>query len=78
MNEIFGVILISCSLLMVGYGIYQLFRNEKVFKIRMKWIETQDTRWHYFPYEYMLHPKKNNWFGFRFPKDEHYCIPNKE
>lgn len=62
---IFGVILII-------YTIYQLFRNEEVFKIRVMWILTDDERWSRYSYKKMFDPNLDNWFGLRWPSDKNY------
>lgn len=58
--------------LVIGYCLLYLYRNNKVFEIRMKWVEEGDERYKKYTYEYMLHPNLNNWFGFKIPKEEDY------
>lgn len=54
------------------YCLYQLLRNQKVYEIRIKWIRTQDKRYGKYSYSEMFVQSAKNWFGFRWPKDEHY------
>lgn len=69
----YTLIIVMCALsLVLLYGIYQFFRNEAVFRIRSKWIENRDSRWYEYTYDYMFDPSEDNWFGLRYPRDEHY------
>ena len=55
------------------YVVYQIKRNEAVFKIRMKWINTyQFNRHDRWSYEYMVDPNKSNWYGLKYPKEKDY------
>jgi len=54
------------------YCIYQLFRNSKVYKIRYKWIHSDDTRWDLYSYDFMFDPSKHNLYGLKFPKDSDF------
>lgn len=65
------IISITC-LAAIAYCLYQLRRNEQVFKVREKWIKDHDYRWDKYSYDFMMGPKKHNWFGFKWPKDSHY------
>ena len=58
--------------LVIAYSALYIYRNNKVYKIRMKWIKEGDERLFTYTYTYMLHPKLNNWFGFKIPKEEDY------
>lgn len=68
---ILGVWLLVCFG-MVGYLTYQLRRNDAVYKIRVNWINTDDNRYQKYSYDYMFDPNRINWFGLKFPKDEHF------
>ena len=69
---VFFVILIAVMFLFLLYSLYQLERNNEVFKIRKNWIYTDDDRWDKYSYDYMVEPNKHNWYGLRYPKDNHY------
>ena len=69
MQTIKTLLFIFSSIVFV-YGIYQLFRNNKVYKIRIKWIENDDPRHDYYSYDFMFVPSKYNWFGLKFPTDK--------
>lgn len=71
--KVFIKIMAILNLIFVLYMIYQLFRNKEICNIRNIWIRDSDYRW--FKYDYdrdMFYPNKNNWFGLRYPKDEHF------
>jgi len=61
-------------ILILIYGFYQLKRNQKIYKIRIKWIETDDSRWDKYTYKYMLNPNLKNWFGIKFPNEKDFKI----
>lgn len=63
-------IFLFLSVLAFIYGVYQLIRNEFVYRIRIKWIEEDDIRWHNYSYDFMFNPSKHNWFGLKFPTDK--------
>ena len=69
-----GYLVFSISLVVFIYGVYQLIRNSKVYKIRQKWIETDDNRLHKYSYDYMFDPSKHNWFGLKFPTEKAFPI----
>ena len=54
------------------YLIYQLIRNRFIYKIRIKWIETNDNRYNLYSYDFMINPNTHNYFGLRFPKECNY------
>ena len=54
------------SLLVPIYLFYQLVRNQKIYKIRIDWINEDDPRWYKYTYGYMLYPSFRNWFGLKF------------
>ncbi len=54
------------------YLIYQLIRNNKVAKIRRKWVLSDDSRYNKYDYDYMYKPSKHNLYGLRFPRDVQY------
>lgn len=58
--------------LIILYYVYQSIRNDKIYKIRRNWTETDDHRWYTYPYDYMLNPNKHNWFGLRYPRDKQF------
>ena len=63
-NIIFSVV--------IFYLIYQLVRNEAVYKMRAKWINSDDLRWHKYTYDEIMNPNKENWCGIKFPKDKDF------
>ncbi len=55
------------------YCLYQLIRNQKIYRIRMKWIDKRN--WHsYHKYSYndMMFPCKDNWYGLKWPTERQY------
>ncbi len=58
--------------ILIIYFIYQLLRNDKVYRIRINWKLNDDYRYAYFSYESMLFPNKKNWFGLKYPEDNHF------
>lgn len=60
------------SFVPILYLFYQSARNNEVFKIRHVWINTGDERRDRYSYHFMVNPNKHNWYGLRFPKDNHY------
>lgn len=65
-----GEIFLFLSVLAFIYGVYQLIRNEFVYRIRIKWIEEDDIRHDQYSYDYMFNPSKHNLFGLKFPTDK--------
>lgn len=54
------------------YALYQLMRADKIDKIRGDWKEANDPRYSVYSWDDMQYPCKQNWLGFRWPKDKHY------
>lgn len=67
-----GIIVSSALGLALLYSIYQLFRNEKVWKINENWFDTNDDRAITYSYDEMFDPNKSNWFGLRWPMEKHF------
>lgn len=65
------MVFIICSVITL-YIVYQMVRNEVIFKIRMNWTDTRDKRWYKYSYGYMLDPRKHNWYGLKYPRDNHF------
>jgi len=65
-------LILTIILFIAVYLIYQLIRNEIVYKIRMKWIKTEDNRYSLYSYDFMQDPNKHNYFGLKFPKECNY------
>lgn len=63
-NSVFGIVTL--------YLTYQIFRTHRVYKIRCKWIDTDDKRRFKYSYEYMFNPSMHNLYGFKFPKDKQF------
>ena len=49
------------------YCFYQLARNQKVYEIRVDWINENDPRRDKYTYDYMFNPSFRNWLGLKFP-----------
>lgn len=71
---IFYIFFIAIGILLLAlfYVIYQLIRNNAVFKIRRKWRDRGDCRWYKYSYEDMYDPKKENYFGLQYPKEKYF------
>lgn len=54
------------------YLIWQLVRNEAVYRVRINWIKGDDSRRYRYTYHEMMNPNKENWFGIKFPKDKDF------
>lgn len=54
------------------YCFYQLVRNHAVYRIRKKWILSDDERWYKYSYEFMFDRSKHNWHGIKFPRESDY------
>ena len=59
--------ILGISVLVLFYFFYQLVRNQKVYEIRIDWINEDDPRRHKYTYEYMITPSFRNWLGLKFP-----------
>ena len=62
------------SVLVFIYSVYQLVRNEFVYRIRIKWIQKDDIRHNQYSYGRMFGPSKHNYFGFQFPTDKAFLF----
>lgn len=69
---IFLVIFLVFSILGLLYCTYQLIRNAMVYKIRVKWIYSNDKRYYKYSYDYMFEPHKRNWYGLKLPFDSSF------
>lgn len=70
--KILIISILVIAMLSIIYSFYQLARNEAVYKIRVKWIWSNDERYPKYTYDEMLDPNKNNWYGLKYPKDESF------
>jgi hypothetical protein len=70
------VLLILAIVWSVGilYLVYQFFRNDAVYNIRINWIDTNDPRLDQYTYDEMMSPSWSNFYGFRFPKARHFKL----
>lgn len=66
------ILALFVCVVMIVYCSYQLKRNDAVYKIRKNWIKRKDPRHDTYSYDYMFDPNRINWFGLKFPKDEHF------
>ena len=67
-----GIILLFLSVLTATYALYQLIRNEFIYRIRVEWIKTDDKRWYKYSYDFMFEPSSHNWFGLKFPTEKDF------
>lgn len=51
---------------------HELLRNNEVYHIRTKWIETSDNRHSKYTYQDMYLPSGDNWYGLKFPRDSDF------
>ena len=65
------ILVILCFLALI-YGFYQLIRNNAVFKIRIKWIDEDDSRHDNYTYNEMFAINKHTWYGLKYPKESQY------
>ena len=78
MENILSIILVIIHLLAVAcfigssYCFYQIARTEKVYKIRINWIDTKDSRYPKYTYNEMFIPSPSNWFGLKYPNDSQF------
>ena len=66
-----NIILVLGFLALIYCGL-QFIRNERVFDIRMNWIETKDERHERYTYGEMFNPSEKNFFGLNIPRDKFY------
>lgn len=58
--------------LVLIYCVYQLIRNQKVYEIRLGWINKGDPRFDKYTYEDMVNPSFKNWLGLKFPNENDF------
>lgn len=63
---------ITLLIFIMSYCLIQIVRNNEIHEIRKEWIYQDDKRWYKYTYQEMFTPSKSNWYGLRYPKDEHY------
>lgn len=56
-------------LLVLLCGLYEILRNNRVYHIRVKWIQTSDNRCYKYTYQDMYFPSMDNWYGLKYPKE---------
>ena len=61
------LIILGVLVLALIYCFYQLARNQKVYEIRIDWVNEDDPRWSKYTYDYMFNPSFRNWLGLKFP-----------
>ena len=54
------------------YILYQMIRNNKVLKIRLKWIADKDPRIEQYSYSKMNRASKKNWLGLIYPNENQF------
>ena len=62
----------TTAIILATYICYQLVRANLIATIRIDWVTDADPRFFKHSYDSMLNPSKQNWYGFRIPKDDHY------
>ncbi len=66
-----NITLAICILALI-YCVYQLIRNHAVYRIRHRWIMTDDERWNLYSYNFMFDPSKHNWHGIKYPRESQF------
>ncbi len=61
-----------CMVVLFFYVVYQLLRNDAIFKLRVNWSLNSDERYGKYTYYGMFFPSLANWLGMRYPMDKHY------
>ena len=75
MKIIIFCVYIALIILFLNYIIYQLVRNEIVYRIHMKWIDNEEyERLNRYDYDFMLNPNKKNLFGLKWPNEKDYTL----
>ena len=64
--------ILTTAILTVAFLCYQLVRANLIYSIRIEWLTDADPRFFKHSYDSMINPSKQNWYGFRVPKDDHY------
>lgn len=66
-------LLLTVFILAFIYFLYQLFRNDKVFEIKIKWIDEKKWDLYYkYSYEFMFNANKHNLYGLKWPSEKNY------
>ena len=65
-----GLLIVLCYILV--WALFGLVRNNRVYNIRIKWINTTDKRHDKYTYDSMLKINRKNWFGWKLPKDSDF------
>ena len=65
-------LVITLLLLAVFYCLYQLLRNQEVFRIRTEWTYERSELWHKYTYDEMMNPSRKNWYGFKYPNEKDF------
>lgn len=66
-------LIIGIALISMIYLVYQIIRNEKVYRIRMVWLgDSNFSKLERYSYEYMYVPSKHNWWGLKYPTKSNF------
>lgn len=65
-------IILVISVLGMIYSFFQFGRNDAVYRIRIKWIDTRDPRYYQYTYDEMFDPGSDNYWGLTIPKEEDF------
>jgi hypothetical protein len=67
-----SIVLISFLFLMIVKALYQISKSEKVYKIRRKWLYSDDIRYDRYSYDEMLEANSSNLFGLKYPNEKDF------
>ena len=65
-----GLLIVLCYICV--WALFGLVRNNRVYNIRIKWINTTDKRHDKYTYDSMLKLNRKNRFGWKIPKDSDF------
>ena len=68
----FKITAIIICVLVVIYSCIQIFRTNKVYTIRTKWVLSMDSKWDKYSFDEMLKIDRSTWFGLKVPKEEDF------
>ena len=67
-----SVVLISFLFLMIGIAFYQISKIEKVYRIRRKWLYSDDSRYYKYSCDEMINANSSNLFGLKYPNEKDF------
>ena len=69
---IISVVLISFLFLMIVRGFYQISKFEKLYRIRRKWLYSDDSRYYKYSYDKLIESNSSNLFGLKYPNEKDF------